>query len=84
MIVATPAMAWLGLGPLWPAAAKHSGTTTAMPSPISAEPADGHRRMPRDDDQQPAERGQHAARPHGAHRAEPVTTASPRSGPPPS
>ena len=38
-MVATPAMAWLGLGPLRPAAAKHSGTTTAMPSPIRAKPA---------------------------------------------
>ncbi len=37
-MVATPAMAWLGLGPLRPAAAKHSGTTTAMPRPSSANP----------------------------------------------
>lgn len=38
-MVATPAMAWLGRGPLRPAAAKASGTTTATPSPISAKPA---------------------------------------------
>lgn len=38
VIVATPAMARLGLDPLRPAAAKHSGTTTAMPRPISAKP----------------------------------------------
>ncbi len=38
MIVATPAIAWLGFGPLRPAAAKASGTTTAMPSPISPKP----------------------------------------------
>ena len=51
-MVATPAMAWLGFGPLRPAAAKASGTTTAMPRPISAEPGHRHGRMPRDDDQQ--------------------------------
>ncbi len=71
-MVATPAMARLGFAPLRPAAAKHSGTTTAMPRPISAKPAMRHRRMVRDDDQQSAERGEHAADPHGAHRAEPV------------
>lgn len=38
VIVATPAMASEGLLPLRPAAAKHSGTTTAMPSPSSANP----------------------------------------------
>ncbi|GAA4586432.1 hypothetical protein GCM10023194_32590 [Planotetraspora phitsanulokensis] len=39
MTVATPAMAWLGFGPLRPAAANASGTTTAMPTPSSAKPA---------------------------------------------
>lgn len=38
MTVATPAIARLGLGPAWPAAAKASGTTTAMPVPSSANP----------------------------------------------
>lgn len=38
VIVATPAMAWLGAGPLRPAAAKASGTATAMPSPMRPNP----------------------------------------------
>src|SRR5690606_39764441 len=38
-MVATPAIARLGFVPLRPAAAKRSGTTTAMPRPVRAKPA---------------------------------------------
>ncbi len=38
MIVATPAIAWLGFGPLRPAAANARGTTTATPRPSSPKP----------------------------------------------
>src|ERR1017187_7657702 len=37
-IAATPAMDWLGTGPIRAAAAKVSGTTTEMPTPTSANP----------------------------------------------
>jgi len=38
-MVAMPAIARAGLGPIEPAAAKQSGTTTATPSPINPKPA---------------------------------------------